>query len=223
VGTFEAFYASPLQHPWLLWLAAVAAIAFCLSRSDLQPSLRRYCVALGVLSLADAWLSAHHVYGIGTLSGVAASTVPLFFVLAGDFRFLLLLAAGSADGRFVLRARPVAVALALTCVVPLGSQAVVALLPGEPGSRVLYLVYEVLFFALTLALIALHPGPKRAPWLRTVSRFVLLYYGLWASADALLLVTGADAGFALRAVPNLLYYGGLIAVIAWAGSRAAPR
>jgi uncharacterized membrane protein YpjA len=99
----------------------------------------------------------------------------------------------------------------------------VALLPGEPGSRVLYLVYEVFFFALTLALLARHPGPKRAPWLRTVSRFVLLYYGLWATADALLLVTGSDAGFALRVVPNLLYYGGLIAVIGWAGSRAAPR
>ncbi len=67
MGTFEAFYASPIQHPWLLWLAAVVAIAFCLSRSDLQPSLRRYCMALGVLSLADAWLSAHHVYGVGNL------------------------------------------------------------------------------------------------------------------------------------------------------------
>jgi hypothetical protein len=46
-----------------------------------------------------------------------------------------------------------------------------------------------------------------------VSRFVLLYYGLWACADAIILATGADFGFGLRVIPNVLYYGGLIAVI----------
>ena len=53
-----------------------------------------------------------------------------------------------------------------------------------------------------------------------MSRFVLLYYGLWAAADALILATGADLGFAVRVVPNVLYYGGLIAVIGLAGARA---
>ena len=48
---------------------------------------------------------------------------------------------------------------------------------------------------------------------------MLLYYGLWAAADALLLATGADSGFALRVIPNLLYYGGFIAALA----RLAPR
>ena len=53
------------------------------------------------------------------------------------------------------------------------------------------------------------------PWLRRVSRFVVLYYSLWAASDVILLATGSDLGYALRVVPNLLYYGGLIAVIAW--------
>jgi hypothetical protein len=53
---------------------------------------------------------------------------------------------------------------------------------------------------------------------RAVSWFVLLYYALWAATDAILLATGADFGYALRVIPNLLYYGGLIAAIA----RLAP-
>ena len=69
MGFFETFYQSPLQHPWLLWVAAVAGTAWCVSRPGLDPSLRRFGLALGVLSLADAWLSAHHAYGFGVLPG----------------------------------------------------------------------------------------------------------------------------------------------------------
>ena len=72
-----------------------------------------------------------------------------------------------------------------------------------------------------LALLRWHPGVRRAPWLRSVSRFVVLYYTLWASADAILLATGSDLGFALRVVPNVLYYGGLIGVIGAAGAAAS--
>ena len=79
----------------------------------------------------------------------------------------------------------------------------------------LFLVYELAFCALTLALLRWHPNARALPWVRAVSRFVLLYYGLWAAADAMLLATGADLGYALRVIPNLLYYGGLVAAIAW--------
>ena len=44
---------------------------------------------------------------------------------------------------------------------------------------------------------------------------MVLYYSLWASADLLILTTGLDLGYGLRVVPNLLYYGGLIATLAW--------
>jgi hypothetical protein len=55
-------------------------------------------------------------------------------------------------------------------------------------------------------------------WIAQVSRFVIVYYSLWATADMIILTTSSDLGFALRVVPNLLYYGGLIAVI----GRSAP-
>ena len=85
----------------------------------------------------------------------------------------------------------------------------------------LFLVYELAFCALTLALLRWHPNARALPWVRAVSRFVLLYYGLWATADAILLATGSDLGYALRVIPNLLYYGGLIAAIALLAPRAA--
>jgi hypothetical protein len=223
VGPFEAFYQSPLQHPILLWLAAGLAGWWCAARQALRPSVHRYGLALTALSLTDAWLTSKHIYGVGALTGAPATFVPLFFVLAGDFRYLLLLGLATADGDLRWSGRAVSAAVALTLVVPILSQSIIAILPAaQSGARVLYFVYEVAFFGLTAALLAWHPGVRAAPWLRPVSRFVLLYYGLWASADALLLVTGSDLGFALRVVPNVLYYGGLIAMIGWAAATASP-
>jgi hypothetical protein len=114
------------------------------------------------------------------------------------------------------------VALALTLIVPLSSQLIMGMLPeSQQGSRVLFLVYEIEFFLLTCALMLWHPQVKANPWMRQVSQFVLLYYGLWATADAIILAAGSDLGFALRVIPNTLYYGGLIAAIGLAASRAS--
>ena len=213
-GTLEAFYASAWQHPGALWLAAGIGAALCLARRDLDPSTRAYCLVLAVLSAGDAWLTANHVFGIGALPASLAGVVPLFFVLAGDFRYLLLWEAATPDGAIALTLRGVARAAALTAIVPVFAQLVApAIAPGNP--RVLFLVYELAFCALTVALLMLHPQARALTWVRAVSGFVLLYYGLWAAADSWILAAGADLGFALRVVPNALYYGGLFAAIAW--------
>ncbi len=209
-GPFEVFYASAWQHPLALWLAAAAGAAVCLARRDLDPSVRRYGLALAVLSGLDAWLTANHVLGIGALPAPIAGVVPLLFVLAGDFRYLLLWEAATPDGALAISPRGVVRAAALTAIVPVFAQLATA--GREP--RVLFLVYELAFCALTAALLRWHPNARALPWVRAVSRFVLLYYGLWATADVILLATGADIGYALRVIPNLLYYGGLIAAIA---------
>lgn len=222
MGPFESFYNGELQHPWLLWAAAIAAMGFCLSRRNLDPIVRRYGIVLTGLSLLDAWLTSSHVYGLGPLGGRAAQFVPLFFVLAGDFRFLLLFGAAGPGGVIAPRAGALVVAAGLTVIVPITSQLVVTLL-GSAGedARVLFFVYELLFVALTLCLLRVHPRAQQLAWLRRVGRFVVLYYSLWAGADAILLATGADWAFGLRVVPNLLYYGGLIAAIGWAASDAS--
>ena len=221
-GPFERFYASALQHPWLLWAAALAALARVRTLPGLSPDLRRYTTALVGLSLADAWLTSSHVYGVGPLTGPLASAVPLFFVLAGDLRFLLLVLVGRPDGTLAWRGPAVLGAVGLTLVVPLGSQLVMSALPDRlDTSRVLFLVYEVAFAALTLALLAVAPQLRGNAWLRRVAGFVVVYYALWATADAVILGLHADWGFGLRVVPNVLYYGGLIAAMAVFAPRPA--
>lgn len=224
IGPFEAFYSSPVQHPLLLWLAGAVGIALALSRRELSPSMRRYCAALGVLTLMDAWLTAKHIIGIGSLSGPLGSAVPLFFVLAGDFRYLLLVTAADTQGEIALGSRALRGAAGLTVIVPIFSQVALSLLPESlNSSRVLFLVYEVSFVLLTLTLIRVHPRARSIPWIRSVSQFVVFYYALWASADLVILLTDSDLGFALRVVPNVLYYGGLIAVMGrFAPTQALP-
>ncbi len=213
-GLFESFYNGPIQHPVLLWIAAGLAIGVCRVQRGLDPSLRRYCMVLGGLSLLDAWLTSSPVFGLGPLPPSLARGVPLFFVLAGDFRYLLVVAAGTADGRLVVRGGSLLRAGALTLMVPLLTPAVLSALPDTLQSpRVMFLIYELAFTALVLALLRLHPACRAPGWIRRVSWFVVLYYSLWASADAILLATGSDLGFLLRVLPNLLYYGGLIAVM----------
>lgn len=223
---FEAFYASPLQHPILLWVAALAGMAWCATRRGLDRRVRRYCAALTVLSLADAWLTSNHVYGLGVLSGRLARVVPLAFVLAGDYRYLLLIGAATERGGLEIGARTLAVAAGMTVIVPALSQVIAWGLPeSASGPRVLFLVYEVSFALLVTALRIWHPRVRSIAWLDSVSRFVTLYYALWATADAIILFGGSgswasDLGFLLRVIPNALYYGGFIAAIGQAASRA---
>lgn len=215
MGIFETFYASPMQHPFLLWLSAVIALGFCGARDGLDSSVRRYCMALGLLSLLDAWLSSREIIGIGALSGTLATVVPLFFVLAGDFRYLLLAVSATPGGRIELTRRRTALALGVTLIVPVSTQVVLGLLPDSLDTpRVMFFIYEVAFVALTLCLLRFHENVRSVAWVGRVSRFVVVYYSLWAAADLIILTTGADVGYLLRVVPNVLYYGGLIGVMA---------
>ena len=221
-GVFETFYNGPIQHPGFLWVAAGLALGLCLSRHGLHPSIRGYCALLGLLSILDAWLTSAPIFGLGALPPSLSSIVPLFFVLAGDFRYLLVVGAGTADGRLQLCRRSVLSALALTLIVPLLTQIVLRALPETmSGARVMFLIYELSFTGLTLALLRWHPSARSRGWIRSLSWFVVLYYGLWATADLLILGAGSDLGYLLRMLPNLLYYGGLIAVIGLFAPRAS--
>jgi len=219
---YAEFYDSFIQHPLLLWAAALLGLLIALSRRGLSRSVRWFCVALAILSLLDAWLTTTHILGIGSLTGAAASLVPLAFVLIGDFRYFFFIESARSDGTLAASARGLARACAWTLVVPLGSQLVITAL-GSDDPRVLFLVYEMLFVFLSVGIAALylprHTDALR--WTRRVTLFVIGYYGLWAAADAIILTAGADMGFLLRVLPNALYYGGFVPVIAWAAPRTS--
>ena len=57
-----------------------------------------------------------------------------------------------------------------------------------------------------LARAASRLSPEVSRWLREVTGFVAVQYALWALADAVILWVH-PAGFLLRVVPNVLYYG----------------
>jgi hypothetical protein len=173
---------------------------------------------LRVLDLADAPI---------------ATAVMVAFVLLGDFRvyllvFTLMTHAGTrhdarvADPVFAtrdaLRRVPPRAALAAagaTLVVPLVALTVDAgiraRVPTAP-TQIIWLVYELAFLVVALAirhwLIPMRvPGtaPRLRTYLRAVLAYVAVYYALWAAADVVILA-GFDVGWALRMVPNQLYY-----------------
>jgi hypothetical protein len=209
-GLFETFYNSPLQHPGLLWISNLVGTTLALwtlrARSNEGASrLRRFILFWALISALDAWLSANHIYGIGTLIAPWSSIVPFLFVWAGDFRVFLameLFSAGFPEKQASIRWwRPV-----LLCfIVPV----LAGVLTRGQEARILFLVFEALF----LLMIALYGRITRTdsnPAGRAVRNLSWIWYTLWVTADVLILTLPAnlrDFGFALRVLPNLIYYG----------------
>ena len=96
---------------------------------------------------------------------------------------------------------------------------------GPLPDQILWLVYEIAFAVLAVWWATqLIPGerPVAERFLRATAWYVATYYALWALADVLILA-GLDAGWALRVVPNQLYYGFWVPVVWWLVLRAAVR
>jgi len=197
-------------------MAALFGLLLALSRRGISRSLRWFCVALATVSALDAWLTGTQILGLGPLPDGAATLIPLAFVLIGDFRYFLFIESARSDGRLVTGAGQLARAGAWTLVVPTASQLLITAF-GSNDSRVLFLTYETLFVVLALGIAALYL-PRRSDalrWTRQATGFVIGYYTLWALADAVILGAKTDMGFLLRVLPNVLYYGGLMPMLAW--------
>lgn len=219
---FQAIYDSPWHSPAAFWAAGVAFLALWARR---KPFLVAFFALFTVEILADALATG----GWSPLTWFAsrwASPIAIAFVILGDFRYFFLVE------RFARRpdARPGdrtpaaawAGAAALALVVPVASAIANRALAGRlADARWTFLTYEALFFVLALALrfavlprrLAAAPAPVRA-WLLSVTSFEIAQYALWALADVIILA-GADAGFALRLVPNAMYYALFLPFVAW--------
>ncbi len=204
--SWQAFYRSDL---WGVWALAVPPAVFLLALAVLpRPAspgadpraaafLRTYAVVFALETIVDA-------VGVGKL-GLAM----LPFVLLGDFRVFLLVLAVAAPTRAFTAV--VLEAAAWTLVVPLTAWPAYRLLDRAAGplpDSVLWLLYELAFLALALVWRG-RLLPPRAPlalgYLRAMLSYVAVYYGLWATADVIILA-GYDVGWLLRVVPNQLYY-----------------
>lgn len=217
--TWQAVYASPWQSVWGLALLPALFLVRLATRSrppgaGAEPAVAGFVHAWAAVFAAESILDAL----MPALLGV--SMLP--FVLLGDFRLFLLLEAVSRPAR--PPAAWIGAAAAWTLPVPLTAVAVYLawtasrgplpapvpeVIAGASSSQVLWLAYEVAFCLLAVVLRTFVVPARRPPaagYLRVLLAFVAAYYALWAAADVLIL-SGWDAGWLLRMLPNQLYYG----------------
>lgn len=218
-GSWHALYQSDLQSVYSLIAAPAAFLVYACTRGreratrSADPQARFvwiWSVAFSIETILDPVATGPLARGLG-LSDAVREAVMLAFVLLGDWRVLLpVFALATAPGR---RASGIARSAALTLVVPAFAYATDQLLrvpwPALPG-QVLWLVYELAFLALALALRALAvprlgAAPRASRALRGLLAYAAGYYALWALADTILLA-GVDVGWGLRILPNQLYY-----------------
>ena len=219
--SWSAFYQDELQAVWALLPVPLLFVLWRVLRpvppnagaeASAAPFMERYAVAFGILTMVDPLVTGvlARVAGLGEASGTA---LMLLFVLLGDWRvFVLLERLWGRESRFGAVAQRAAL---WTCVVPVLAFALYRLLrvfDPELPAQALWLVYESLFVGLALTLRArlsrretLQDKPALQGYLRLVLAYVAVYYGLWALSDVLIL-SGQDFGWALRLVPNQLYY-----------------
>ena len=219
VSNFERLYASPLHDPLFFWFGAAIFVIVLASR---LPFLAGFLVVFAFEIAADATLT-------GALSPIPkgapyGTPISVAFVILGDFRYFVLVERFAARGR----ARVVAFGAAalwafLVPVIAFALRSAVPSLTAPP--RVTWLTYEVLFLVLALALrFALIPRrtagspPDLRRWLLDVTAFEIAQYALWALSDVLIL-SGVEAGFLLRFVPNAMYYVLFLPFVLW---RAPP-
>jgi hypothetical protein len=103
-----------------------------------------------------------------------------------------------------------ALALGVSAMLPLAAWIIATKAIGAGEGRVLFLVHEAMFGMLALGLwLATRARRDLAEaqrrWLTKLCAFELMQYALWAVADIAILI-GADAGYLLRVVPNIMYY-----------------
>lgn len=217
---FLDFYKSDLQSVYALWPVPLLLLAWLVATGGRRPTtadarfVHVYTLFFAVETVLDSFATGPLSRLLGIAGTGAGTALLIFFVLLGDFRVLLLLQRLARPE--LTRERLLAESAAWTLVVPLVALSVEQLLAsiaGPLGENVIWLLYELSFLGLALWLRQVgvprwvgDGRPARLAYLRSVATYVALYYALWASADVIIQVLGLDVGWALRVVPNQLYY-----------------
>jgi hypothetical protein len=192
----KLLYDNPLVATLLPCIAALLVVLLATRKAGFA---RAYGVGFGVAIAADAYLNGPWTF---VRQGTAAATaISIFFVILGDFRYFVLIEHALGTKRPLLRAAGWAF------VIPVAAQALRWIFPKlATDERSTYLVYELMFFVLACAIAFSRVRGKASRLARDATAFEIGQYALWALADIALMTTHNDAFFALRLVPNLMYY-----------------
>jgi hypothetical protein len=212
---FETFAKTPWILPGPGWIALPIVVVLALRLHDFRRVASgahrhfwfRWGFFFGITTALDAYLNG--AWSPFASDSVWATVCGVAFVYLGDLRFF---SAALWDGR----KRSLVAAFLLSWITPVVTQGVRALLPHLADvPRRTYLLYECIFVIVLAALTVLAAVVRRHTTLsrlsttfaRRLALFFAAQYVLWILADVVLLGTGHDLGYALRMVPDILYYG----------------
>ena len=220
--TWHGVYYSDLQSPFALLVLPLAFLAWRAAvptdeTRAVVPEAARFVagmtLAFAILTMLDPISTGPLLRTDALADGPATTLIPFFFVLLGDLR-VLWLALGVArpeDSQASVFVR----AMGLSLIVPIVAGATYAIarwLVPEVHSQLLWMIYEAGFMTLCILLSRLCVArdlahvPATAAYIQALLGFSAAYYALWLTADLLIVALGLDLGWAVRIVPNQLYY-----------------
>lgn len=214
---WKRFYDTSWHHPGFAWLGAiVAAFAFA-ARS-------RFILGFTAIAFVETLLDAIITGGFSPVRGLPIERwTGITFVILGDLRLFLAiewaLSLSDRTRRGLPPLRALLFAIPLAFVVPVLSTLPIETLPDlfpkdDPyGLHRIFILYESMFVVFALVL-RFFVYPRRLAghdeetgrWVKGLLGFFLVQYGLWVTADAIILSTHADVGYLVRLVPNTFYY-----------------
>lgn len=225
ISTFHDFYKSDFQSVYALCVVPLLLLAWLLGSPATRASIRSsdarqrflyaYCVVFALETILDPIATGPLTQWCNAAESSLGTAILLTFVLLGDFRVYLLIfriARLAQIERSI--AQVVLESAAWTFLVPIFAYAVDSALhharPDLP-EQTIWLVYELGFLCMAIWL-RVDGIRRRVPegatrrGLEAVAAYAAVYYALWATADVLILVFAQDVGWALRVIPNQLYY-----------------
>jgi len=221
-STWHDFYRGDLQSFYALVVVPLAYLAY---RAAASPDASRavvpaahalvspLLVVFACLTILDPTCTGPLTAALGWSGSFAGTLVMFLFVLLGDLRVFVLLAVTGRPQR-ALRSN-LAWSLGLVLLVPVGAGLIHQVLGGlvdDLHGQWLWIVYELGFLALVTLLArrwvprVAAGDPEQAALLRSLCGYSAAYYALWAFADLLIVIGEVDPGWAIRIVPNQLYY-----------------
>jgi hypothetical protein len=219
---WQSFYQGELQSVYSLLVIPIAFLAFRLVASPdasraVVPDASRFVALLTIVfaveTLIDPLATGPLIKKTALKDTVATSLIPFLFVYLGDLRVLLLAVGVARQDRGLTQ--NLRWAAGMTLLVPAFAGAGFALtrwISPDVHGQLLWMLYEFGFLALCVGLgrrwAPRHFGdqPAKVAFLQSIFGYSAAYYALWLGADLLIVVGGLDLGWALRSVPNQLYY-----------------
>jgi hypothetical protein len=228
---WQSFYQGELQSVYALLVVPIAFLAFRLVASpdasravvpDAARFVALFTIVFAIETIIDPIATGPLIKKTALKDTAATSLIPFLFVYLGDLRVLLLAVGVARQGRGL--SQNLRWAAGMTLLIPVFAGTGFALarwISPQAHGQILWMLYEFGFLGLCIGLgrhwapSSFSDQPATVAFLQSLFGYSAAYYALWLGADLLIVVGGLDLGWALRIVPNQLYYAFWIVFVYW--------